>query len=1039
MVEHVDFNKHWRGLCLTKIILAFLQVYKEHGGSLLDFLVENVSSLNLNEMALAMYQNFSSGMFYDTEDHDLDPETPRENSGLLNFAEKTSAYNKFYFNDLAKKPRDFTLRYHLPFIEQSLDVRLFFFHSNDKGDKLLKIRSDLFMDNFMLREISNKSNVVQIRLATVDGRVSFQILRDPVIYDPSVQERFLHHRQLSLCYDFRLKNKCHIGSFRKNFLENLLSLPIREEFVKQSAELYCSHSCSDNNEVCHTIQCLELLYRDMFLGFPHSISFVSYSGQKWFFGKSTTMNKILLSKVLNEKKRECYITTCMLQEIFRYDDPRKDDESENHYLARTREKAKFVVLVSDDGMLYLGRDCVIRHISDRKEPTIRSLDSDRKTSSITSDLELLEVSQKINEYIDRADREKEYNMGQDGFSSDRHEKIFRERLDKARDSLGKSFHKHCSVCSDSIPLMRQHPVGSFQKLFTINLSCWSWFKTFGFSDTKNEEDLKQASELMMCVFDIESRIVAVNDDYKWQSKRPPFSDKIFNSSRRVLGRQKPVLIGMIDGLHVQQGEEPVIFSYPDQKYEDEPELKIWHMIESFVHELMRRQMLLFSKKYDILEKYFSFLSSYHRPILDFFLSEHSLTEEDFFRYNDYETMPNTNLLDPLEEIFFTQNIETFINRLKSVYHDCVSEDEESIDIEDISSDGDFNDCSQNKKTNLKNRDDQELRRIIECVYDIRNFWINHPLGQFQSALINVCKRYFVYAYNLSSYDGILIQSYILSTQRSGFVFHENPNFLGSNSRGSNIRFLKSYKETFQEEFFKSSSNLSKRLAFYFTGKLNAMSNPMFDGLKIKRISLNKDCIMLDAMQMTGKGFSLDALAKTVGLEIEKGEFPYEYVKNLDTLDHQLPTSIEAWESTIGKDSKDLYLNEIRIKGNQQEITEAETREKNRIERIEAKISRAVSLYQQWKCVNLGCFMRCYLKIDCLLLIQSLDRLKNMFRDIIGVDFLDSGNTSISSFANYCVQTYLFEQKRVGLREPSNPFLYANMKNGFLGKNLKNYV
>ena len=207
---------------------------------------------------------------------------------------------------------------------------------------------------------------------------------------------------------------------------------------------------------------------------------------------------------------------------------------------------------------------------------------------------------------------------------------------------------------------------------------------------------------------------------------------------------------------------------------------------------------------------------------------------------------------------------------------------------------------------------------------------------------------------------------------------------------------------------------------------------MFDGLKVKRIPLNKSCVLLDAMQMTGKGFSLDDLAKTVGLSIEKGEFPYEYVKTVDCLKKQLPLDPEDWENSIGRDSKDEDLNKIRLVGTLREITEAEKKEEARLTRIRNRISRASQLYSKWKCENLGCFMKCYLKLDCLLLMRSLEALKNMLCDILNVDFLDSGSASISSYANFCIQTYLFEHKRYGFREVSNPLLYSILKTGFLG-------
>ena len=1020
-MESFHFNKEWQNLSFSKITLAFLQVCRENDGDptkIYHSLQE--TNVNLNDKALEMYNSFCINMINEESMFDVRSECPEQNVNLINYAESNSALVNYQYDNFFARPKNFVLRYHLPFIEQSLGIRLSFFVTDPENNKALKIRSDLFMDNF----IYNTQNCIrpfQIRLVKSILGLEFHVLRDSFLYDPAVQERFLHHKTLELKYDFRYSGKCHFSSFREEFLVSLLSYSDRQIFCAASELSKKDHVCDNHNKVCYNLQSLEILYRQIFQDFNHSISFVSYLGQKWFFSEKKPRISV------NDRKRECYISSCMIEEIFRYDPPRKDQESEIEFAKRISSPCKYTAILSDDGFIYLARKDLDQWIDRNKPPTVKSLNSSEKRRGCDLDKELLEISDKINNYIENMELEKKKNMGQEGFLNSKKEKEFKCRLHSFQESMGKNFRKHCSVCSDSVGLMRQHPVGKTQKLYTIPLSSWSLLKTLGFKYEDDKAAIDRACKLSMACFDIESRNVdfANKNDYKWSSKRPLFDREILgNKPKQILGYQKPLYIGYIDGLL----EDPTIFSFPEKGFDDS-EIKIWHMIENFVCSVMKRQILLCNEKVNVLNKYFSFLRAYHQPVLDFFLEEHGLTESELFAYNDYEKNPFINILEPMEELFFTDNIQIMINRMKSIYkssHNIDNECEDSDSSQESSG-------SKSDQENIRDSDmNYDLKKILDCITDIKKFWDSFILGQLQSSLIGLCRRIFVYAYNLSSYDGVIIQSYVISTQKSGYVFHDNPNYFGQSSRGNNPRFLKSYEQIFHQKFVRDQSSLSQRLSFYYAGRLSNNVYPMFDGLKVKRIPLNKSCVLLDAMQMTGKGFSLDDLAKTVGLSIEKGEFPYEYVKTVACLKKQLPLDPKDWESSIGKDSRDGDLNKIRLIGSLREITEAEKKEEARMTRIRNRISRAYNLYSKWKCINLGCFMKCYLKLDCLLLMRSLEALKNMLCDILNVDFLDSGSASISSYANFCIQTYLFEHKRYGFREVSNPLLYSILKSGFLG-------
>ena len=175
------------------------------------------------------------------------------------------------------------------------------------------------------------------------------------------------------------------------------------------------------------------------------------------------------------------------------------------------------------------------------------------------------------------------------------------------------------------------------------------------------------------------------------------------------------------------------------------------------------------------------------------------------------------------------------------------------------------------------------------------------------------------------------------------------------------------------------------------------------GNRVRKIVLDS-IHLLDSMPLVGAGTSLKALANMCGVRgVEKGRFPFQYFDRLDVLkETSLPEELDDWKSSLGN---------------------SPTREE-----IDCELENFINLNFK----NIGEHLDHYLAADTELLLKSLLALNTKFYDILKINFVDSRNFTISSYASAGLQRELFKDLRIGFFAVNCAKTYGLLRRGMLG-------
>jgi hypothetical protein len=177
------------------------------------------------------------------------------------------------------------------------------------------------------------------------------------------------------------------------------------------------------------------------------------------------------------------------------------------------------------------------------------------------------------------------------------------------------------------------------------------------------------------------------------------------------------------------------------------------------------------------------------------------------------------------------------------------------------------------------------------------------------------------------------------------------------------------------------------------------------GNKVTTIRTKNGVHFRDAIKLLSPSTNLRSFGKLFNLEQAKAHFPFSILTSVKVLEEpSLPSDPKLWKSDLtGSDP----------------ITAEQMQEAQR-------------LFVEAGCSNLGDYLRTYLKLDVIILFKALQEWRKSLKDLVNVDFVESGKYTIAGFSNLAGLKLAAKNKRIGLFFPNNSQVYRLLRRGMRG-------
>jgi hypothetical protein len=175
--------------------------------------------------------------------------------------------------------------------------------------------------------------------------------------------------------------------------------------------------------------------------------------------------------------------------------------------------------------------------------------------------------------------------------------------------------RHCRGCEVKEDYRPNLDPGGGQRLFTYQMSTFDLLDMLGLCSEENVALIRKACDYSCLYYDVESCTIlskhpAGQEELTLDFK--PLSDQ--RRGRKIVGKQIPVLIGLVDGLDLSDHSPPVILS-------SEPNCNGSSMVAEFVDLLLERRDRATVAKKELLSPLLSSLEMFKQHFRSFFRSE----------------------------------------------------------------------------------------------------------------------------------------------------------------------------------------------------------------------------------------------------------------------------------------------------------------------------------------------------------------------------------------------------------------------------------
>ena len=173
-------------------------------------------------------------------------------------------------------------------------------------------------------------------------------------------------------------------------------------------------------------------------------------------------------------------------------------------------------------------------------------------------------------------------------------------------------------------------------------------------------------------------------------------------------------------------------------------------------------------------------------------------------------------------------------------------------------------------------------------------------------------------------------------------------------------------------------------------------------IKVRKLGIN----FRDVVKLLSPGTSLRQFGQLFKLTQEKAHFPFSLLTGLSALKiPELPASLSDWNNSLSLSKESL---------------------------TQSDVDESIKLFKQNNCQCLGDYLKIYLKLDVDILFSATQGLRQMIAKEIGVDFVQSGNFTISSVSNLAGDRCSASNLQFGQFFPNNSAVYRLLRKGMRG-------
>ena len=179
------------------------------------------------------------------------------------------------------------------------------------------------------------------------------------------------------------------------------------------------------------------------------------------------------------------------------------------------------------------------------------------------------------------------------------------------------------------------------------------------------------------------------------------------------------------------------------------------------------------------------------------------------------------------------------------------------------------------------------------------------------------------------------------------------------------------------------------------------------GNKVTAIRVEKCHVAFrDVTKLLAPGTSLRQFGQLFNLPQAKAHFPFALLSGLQSLTiAELPPTVQGWQSDLNVTKADL---------------------------TQAEVNEARALFEQAGCQNLGDYLQTYLRLDVDILYAATQGWRQTMRQEVGLDFIQTGNFTISSISNLASNRCAARHLQVGQFFPNSSAVYRLLRKGMRG-------
>jgi hypothetical protein len=602
-----------------------------------------------------------------------------------------------------------------------------------------------------------------------------------------------------------------------------------------------------------------------------------------------------------------------------------------------------------------------------------------------------------------------------------HERQRRRRLEE-EELLHQLETCPCGGCKDFKKYEANMSFNGPQKPFHCDLSSFDLFRALGAFTVQVEEDLMNVCRLSVASYDVESVATKVPDEVGNEDAN--FEESVMSKNRlprRVQAIHEPCRIGFTDQLREDTNQPSLVFRFDPQNPNG--------MIAGFVEAIFEHRDKALRVKAGVLQEYFSWIDKYKKKHFEFYMARGWLPPDYCVRWQNFggdylegDEEPEDLRLSPDDDDHdddddlpeavspaagAAEDEDELEDYMDQVHQEVVLGLANELDDDDDDDRGSTRSASPEYYADEEGQQDASRQPESPPA-------TNPPESPSSVAAAGPAAED-VNAAGAAATTPADAEDFAASEAVQKLKLKREARRIADVEKswdhgvfGLLERRLRQLVAGYQIFGFNSDSFdlvlLSSQLSTYAkeTGRKHVSMSRQ--GSRIRWLKMS-GVVICEIKRLLGPGTSLASLGTACNLEQVKGIFPFRQFVSLDFLDRpSLPPDAADWASD---------LNPIHSPS-------------------QADVDEAIAFFRAKNFSKISDFLEFYLDLDVIILQRSVVAMAQVYYKILGLNFIESRKTTVSSLSSAGAQHFLARQCRPCNFFPNHARLYNLLKKSLRG-------